>query len=241
MDEPLTYPREFLERTQLQFLDQISTDLFDEARFAVPVAETLAGTWREAWLVGRTALEVRGSLLGRCALFGTLACLRVVELADGLVREIDANALYPASAVGRSVLELVGLTAYAREQLPLLRDADPKELGALCDRLVVGSRAFADVVGHRHFATGPLIEAAKRQVGESFGDWYLHCSDLTHPNILARAIFEADGTLSYGNFGIDVAEAELLVMIAGTGAHAVVHNCQWLIDWAGEWDLRFPE
>jgi hypothetical protein len=59
-----------------------------------------------------------------------------VSLAEGPAREIESAALFPAGAVARAPLELVGLTSRARKTIPAAaaKPADAQPLHAVVDQ-----------------------------------------------------------------------------------------------------------
>lgn len=83
----------------------------DEADRSVAVAQRKIIDWRNEFIDPVLPIEGKPlSLQIRCAIFAALVTQRAVSLAEGLAREIEALALFPAGAVGRAQVELVGLT-----------------------------------------------------------------------------------------------------------------------------------
>src|SRR5690349_13988530 len=112
--DDLIYPRQLLSSSRVRFPKFV--DLIDEAEMNVPAMESLADHWHDET---RTEIPFDGtppSAAALCRLFSVVAVYRGVELAEGLARELEADALYPAGSIARSLLELVGLTSLARRR-----------------------------------------------------------------------------------------------------------------------------
>jgi hypothetical protein len=234
-DDSLVWLREFLGPTQARYagspIDTIP-ELIDESQRAAAALEALARRWRQDRL--ETEVFAHGTpppLRVRCSTIAVMAGLRGTELADGLARELDADALFPAAAIARSLLELVGLSCFWREHVPRLRREDTDGLDVLTLRILLGSRTLADQGLMSNFGIPELMASAKDQMGGHVGLDYGHLCDLAHPNLLARNAIDRDGTLSFRRSGIDDAEAELLLKICGQGTRRIAHNAVWLLDW----------
>lgn len=234
-DDSLVWLRESLGPTQARYAgSSIETipELIDESQRAAAALEALARRWRQDRL--ETEVFTEGSpppLRVRCSTIAVMAGLRGTELADGLARELDADALFPAAAVARSLLELVGLSCFWREHIPRLRSEDTDGLDVLTLRILVGSRTLAEHGLMSNFTISETMAAARAQMGEHVGLDYAHLCDLAHPNLLARNIFDRDGARTFGRSGIDDAEGELLLKICGQGTRRIAHNALWLLDW----------
>lgn len=205
-------------------------EAIDEAENVVPAGQVLADAWIRDHI--RPGLPIRPTgqrLVMRVALFATLATQRGVQLSESLVRELAANSLFGCSAIARAQLELVGLTALAREELESLT-GDAATLEQATARLLFAARSLP--TGERNYVISDLIDAAKRQLGEHFGADYGYLSDLSHPN--AIAVFGSHLIIDPNLGALQVSEerAELLVKVAGQGLHAILHNTLRLVEWA---------
>jgi hypothetical protein len=80
----------------------------DEADRSVTIAQRKITDWGTEIIDPELPIERKPlSLRIRCAIFGVLVTQRAVSLAEGLAREIEAAALFPAGAVARAQVELV--------------------------------------------------------------------------------------------------------------------------------------
>lgn len=226
------YPRRFLPR--LRALHPGFIDLIVEAEMSVAAVEALASTWRSTYLNPLLPLTARKFSAGElCSMFSVLAAQRSVALADGLARELEGNALFPAAAIARAHLEVVGLTSLAKEEVTSVL---PNEVGDVLLELLLGP-ALMKKSEKRHRSPEQLragvMRAAKRQLGQHFGGDYGFLSEIVHPHGLV--LFGADhdlGTLTFEPGGISSGAAELLIKVCGQGTRWVGHNCQWLLDWS---------
>lgn len=242
-DDDLIYSRELLRRcrhTYPQFVHFI-----DVAEMSAPAMEALAGKWRGESIVPALPLQRRPlSLHVRCAIFAVLATFRGVELTEGLARELEADALFPAATIARAELELVGLTARARQLLPqaAAEPLDPMRLHRATFRLLFGSRQLAGPGLARNFPTSELINAGKQQLGDHFGEDYGLLSEIAHPNSLVLWFADpaAGDLVSFERRGISEANMEILLKVCGQGIRLIGHNCQWLIEWSAANDVELP-
>jgi hypothetical protein len=240
--EPLIYPRDFLSKTRVR-LPQYS-DFIDEAEIAASVAEAMAGRWRDELIVPVLPLAGKPlSLRIRCAVFSVLVSQRGTSLPEGLARELEADAFFPAAAVARSLMELLGLTALARQRIPEARvePLDVERLHKETFRFLFGSRQFQHLGAPTNFLIPDLLEAAQEQLGSHFGGDYGMLAEIAHPNsVVLWAMQPGESAPRFEIQGINDANAELLLKVCGQGLRAILHNCTWPVDWSTENDVALP-
>lgn len=180
--EDLVYPRRLFHRCRRDHPEL--NHFMDEAEMSTGAMDALADMWRRNTIDDKLPLAGRPlSLHVRCAMFATLATLRSVDLTEGLARELESDALFPAASIARSSLELVGLTASARQRIPeaAAEPTDVRHLHVVTFRYLLGSRQLSNVGLPTHFSIPDLVGAAKEQLGDHFGEDYGLLSDVSHP------------------------------------------------------------
>jgi hypothetical protein len=190
---------------------------------------------------------VEGNLLsGRVGLICLLVAERALSLGEGLAAEIEADRLFPAASVARSLMELVGRLVHLRAQLTVPRSADPPNLAALRQETVsflLASRSLdlASVPALVRVNTPSMINAAKARFGEAFGQDYGFLSDIAHPN--ASAVFGLSGEEEASILTvirrppITEYQAEVLVKVLAIGLQSINHDVLNLMEWASSNDL----
>jgi hypothetical protein len=220
-------------RTRERFADAALRDLIDEAERAVPSMRAASKYRLEKGVNPLLPIQPAGqTLVLRCAVFAVAITERGVQLSEGIAREVEADALFPAAAIARSQLELIGLSSLVRQRVEELA-SDVDALAEFTLRMLFASRSLP---GAAHFAISDLVNAAKRQLGEHFGDDYGLLSELAHPNamIIWAAHHIAD---SVSPPTIDEDRAMLLVKVAGQGLTALGNNAGLTLSWARAHDV----
>jgi hypothetical protein len=191
--------------------------------------------------------RVEGNQLsGRVVLIGTLAAERALGLAEGLAWEIEANRLFAAASIARSLMELVGLMVHVHSRLKSLRLATPPEIVALNQvtmSFLLASRSMplASSLSLSLVRTRDMVNAARGRFGDEFGHDYGFLSDLVHPNAsgaFGLSVLEETARLAVTRRPpITDSQAELLVKVLVTGLHSVSHDVLLIADWASANDL----
>jgi len=240
MGDRILYPRSLFVRCRAAY--PASSEHMDEAEMTLSGLEASAEGWRVGIIDPLLPITSRPTLLSdRCAILCTLIAYRTVELGEGLAREVEANALFPAGAVARSLLEMMGLSALARQRFQTFEAVgDHSGLDDESIRLLLASRYFGDARAPRHFTTGELIDAGANQLGPELRSEYGFLSDLAHPNsLLMWAANHEDRMLGFDRPGIAPTMAGTLLNICGPGASVVARNCLTLVEWSQEHDVAF--